>query len=75
VATARAAIAAVSDDTFMQEWRLLQGGKEVFRGSKYTVIRSFIINHQVHHRAFLLCYLRLNDVPVPGMYGPSGDEQ
>ena len=74
VATARAAIAAASDEVFMQEWRLLQRGNELFRGSKYTVIRSFILNHMAHHRAFLLAYLRLNGVPVPGMYGPSGDE-
>ncbi|MEX2093650.1 MAG: DinB family protein, partial [Pirellulales bacterium] len=43
VATARAAIAAASDVTFMQDWSLLQGGKEVFKGSKYTVIRSFTL--------------------------------
>jgi uncharacterized damage-inducible protein DinB len=75
VATARAAIAAASDETYMQQWQLLQGGKEVFKGSKYTVIRCFVINHMVHHRAFLLSYLRQVEVPIPGMYGPSGDEQ
>lgn len=74
VAPARAAIAAASDATFMQQWSLLQGGKEVFKGSKYTVIRSFILNHMIHHRAYLLAYLRINNVSVPGMYGPSGDE-
>jgi hypothetical protein len=74
VATARAAIAAASDATFRENWSLLQGGKEVFKGSKYTVIRSFILNHMIHHRAYLLSYLRMNNVAVPGMYGPSGDE-
>ncbi|WP_406695026.1 DinB family protein [Singulisphaera sp. Ch08] len=39
-----------------------------------TVIRSMVINHTIHHRAALCVYLRLNDIPVPGMYGPSGDE-
>jgi uncharacterized damage-inducible protein DinB len=39
-----------------------------------TVIRSFVLNHLIHHRAILCVYLRLNNIPVPGMYGPSGDE-
>ena len=39
-----------------------------------AVIRSFVLNHLIHHRAILCVYLRLNDVPVPGLYGPSGDE-
>jgi uncharacterized damage-inducible protein DinB len=50
-------------------------GKPLFTMPRYTVIRSFVINHTVHHRAFLLSYLRLNEVPIPGMYGPSADEQ
>ena len=41
---------------------------------RYTVIRSFVHNHTIHHRAFLLSYLRQIGVPIPGMYGPSGDE-
>jgi uncharacterized damage-inducible protein DinB len=39
-----------------------------------AVIRSFVMSHLIHHRAILCVYLRLNDIPVPGMYGPSGDE-
>jgi uncharacterized damage-inducible protein DinB len=38
------------------------------------MIRSFVLNHLIHHRAILCVYLRLNDIPVPGMYDPSGDE-
>jgi uncharacterized damage-inducible protein DinB len=38
------------------------------------MIRRFILNHLIHHRAILYVYLRLNDIPVPGMYDPSGDE-
>jgi uncharacterized damage-inducible protein DinB len=39
-----------------------------------AVVRSFLMNHIIHHRAILSVYLRLNDIPVPGLYGPSGDE-
>jgi uncharacterized damage-inducible protein DinB len=42
---------------------------------RLAVIRSFILNHMIHHRAILTVYLRLNDIPVPALYGPSGDEQ
>jgi uncharacterized damage-inducible protein DinB len=75
VAAARAAIEKTSDEAFWQEWSLLVQGKPLFTMPRYTVVRSFVINHTVHHRAFLLSYLRLNEVPVPGMYGPSADEQ
>lgn len=76
VATARQAIAAVKDDSEMgQTWTLLAGGKPIMALPRAAVIRSFVLNHIIHHRAHLLVYLRLNDIPVPGMYGPSGDEQ
>ena len=58
--------------SFLKPWSLLTEGKPMFTMPRYTVVRSFVINHTIHHRAFLLSYLRLNDVPVPGMYGPSG---
>jgi uncharacterized damage-inducible protein DinB len=74
VAAAREAIAATSDAQFMQPWSLLRGGAVVFTMPKIAVIRSFVINHIIHHRAILCVYLRLNDVPVPGLYGPSADE-
>jgi uncharacterized damage-inducible protein DinB len=75
VAAARAAIEKTSDEEYWKEWSLLMGGTPQFTMPRYTVVRSFVINHTVHHRAFLLSYLRLNDVPVPGMYGPSADEK
>ncbi len=74
VPIARAAIAAASNETFAKEWSLLQGGEVMFKMPKYMVIRSFVLNHAIHHRAWLCAYLRLNDIPVPGLYGPSGDE-
>ena len=57
-----------------QPWTLLQGGNPLFTMPRSTMIRSSILNHIIHHRAILCVYLRLNDIPVPGMYGPSGDE-
>jgi uncharacterized damage-inducible protein DinB len=53
---------------------LLVGGKEIFTQPKIAVLRSFVMNHSIHHRAQLGVYLRLNDVPVPAIYGPTADE-
>jgi uncharacterized damage-inducible protein DinB len=74
-AAARAALAQVTDEQFMQPWTLLSGGKPIFTMPRVAVYRSMIMNHGIHHRAQLSVYLRLNDVPVPGMYGPSADEK
>jgi uncharacterized damage-inducible protein DinB len=75
VAAARAAIAGSSDEHFMANWVFLQGGKTVFTMPRVVCLRSFIMNHTIHHRAQLGVYLRLNDIPVPAIYGPSADEQ
>ena len=75
VAAAREALAATPDDAFGQEWSLKAQGKALFTMPRYDVIRSFVINHIVHHRAILTVYYRLNDIPVPALYGPSGDEE
>ena len=74
VADARQALAAASDEQFAQPWSLLKGGQTVFTLPRSAVIRTFVLSHMIHHRAHLLVYLRLNDIPVPGMYGPSADE-
>jgi uncharacterized damage-inducible protein DinB len=74
VAEGRLALEKASNDEFFQSWSLLQSGKPLFTMPRYTVIRSFVINHMIHHRTFLISYLRLNNVAVPGMYGPSGEE-
>jgi uncharacterized damage-inducible protein DinB len=74
VATARKAIEAVRDDQMNAMWSLLGGGKTIFTQPRSAVMRSFVLNHMIHHRAILCVYMRLNDIPVPGMYGPSGDE-
>lgn len=71
---ARAALEGVSDDQMMKPWSLLSGGKIMFTMPRSAVLRGMIMNHAIHHRAQLSVYLRLNDVPVPAMYGPSADE-
>ena len=74
VAKTRAALAAAPDDAWRRPWTLLAGGKTIFSMPKLAVWRGFVMNHIVHHRAQLGVYLRLNDVPVPSIYGPSADE-
>jgi uncharacterized damage-inducible protein DinB len=74
VAAARKAIAAVKDEDVGQQWTLLKGGQPMFTMPRAAVIRGFVLSHTIHHRAILCVYLRLNDIPIPGMYGPSGDE-
>jgi uncharacterized damage-inducible protein DinB len=75
VAAARAAIAGADDNDFMKPWSLLAGGKTIFTMPRIAVLRGMIMNHTIHHRAQLGVYLRLNDVPVPAIYGPSADER
>ena len=53
---------------------LLSGGQTIFTLPKTAVLRTYVMNHIVHHRGQLTVYLRLNDVPVPALYGPSADE-
>lgn len=74
VAATREALQAASDEDFVAPWSLLQAGKPIFTMSRYGTIRSMILNHIIHHRAHLCVYLRLNNIPVPGLYGPSADE-
>lgn len=75
VAAGRAALAAATDDAaFRKTWSLKAGGKTLFSGPRGGVVRGFVFNHLVHHRAQLGVYLRLNDIPVPSIYGPSADE-
>ena len=73
-AAARAAIAGASDETLMQPWSLLHNGCTTLSLPRVAVLRTFVMNHVIHHRAQLGVYLRMNDVPVPSIYGPSADE-
>ena len=74
VARARKTIAATGHAAMMKPWSLIAGGKTMFSLPRIGVLRSFVLNHIIHHRGQLSVYLRLNDVPVPSIYGPSADE-
>lgn len=73
-AAARKALESVTDEHLMKPWSLLKNGKTILTMPRIAVLRGFILNHLVHHRGQLCVYLRLNDVPVPSIYGPSADE-
>ena len=74
VAAARTSIAGVSDECLLKTWTLLSGGNVVLKLPRTAVLRTFVLSHMIHHRAQLGVYLRLNDVAVPSIYGPSADE-
>jgi uncharacterized damage-inducible protein DinB len=74
VADARAALAGKTDAELKATWSLTRGGRTLFTLPKDAVLRSFVLNHLVHHRGQLTVYLRLLDIPVPSIYGPSADE-
>ena|SRR5437899_920991 len=74
VKKARATLAATTDDAMMKPWSLKRSGQTIFTMPRAAVMRSFVMNHMVHHRAQLGVYLRMNDVAVPSIYGPSADE-
>jgi len=74
VAQARATLAGKSDPEMMAPWTFKRDGKDMFTLPKIAMVRSMLMNHSIHHRGQLSVYLRLNDVPLPAMYGPSADE-
>jgi uncharacterized damage-inducible protein DinB len=74
VSAARSALQKTTDDHLMKPWRLLVSGKTVMEQPRHIVMRDSI-NHLAHHRGQMTVYLRLNDVPVPAVYGPSADDQ
>ena len=74
VKKAREAIAGASDETLFKPWSLLHGGNTILTLPRIAVLRSFVLSHLIHHRGQLSVYLRLNDIPVPSIYGPSADE-
>jgi uncharacterized damage-inducible protein DinB len=75
VAAARAALAGRTDGELMAPWTLKKQGQEIFTMPKIAVVRTFALNHLVHHRGQMTVYLRLRDVALPSIYGPSADEQ
>jgi len=73
-ASARKAVAAATDEQLMGTWSLLVKGEKQLTMPRLAVLRLFVLNHSIHHRAQLGLYLRLNDVAVPSIYGPTADE-
>jgi uncharacterized damage-inducible protein DinB len=71
---ARAALSKATDEQLMTTWTLLNNGQAFFTLPRASVFRTMIMNHLIHHRAQLTVYFRLNDIPVPSLYGPSADE-
>jgi uncharacterized damage-inducible protein DinB len=72
---ARHALQSASDEHLAANWKLSWGEKMIAAGPRAVLYRTMFLNHLVHHRGQLSVYLRLNEVPVPGLYGPSADEQ
>jgi uncharacterized damage-inducible protein DinB len=75
VKTARAAMAQATDTEMLAVWTLKKSGHEIFSMPRVSAVRSFVMNHLIHHRGQLSVYLRLKDVPLPPIYGPTADEQ
>lgn len=75
LATAKTVLEKATDEKFEGKWRMRHGENIYFELPRPVVIRTWIFSHIVHHRAQLGVYLRLLDIPVPAVYGPSADEQ
>lgn len=75
VAEARKILSEASGETLMESWSMKYGGEITMTMPKAAVVRSFVMSHNIHHRAQLGVYLRMLGVPVPGHYGPSADEK
>ena len=74
VKKARARIDEQTDPAFFAPWTLRNGSHVMFTMPKVSVLRTFVMNHLIHHRGQLSVYLRLRDVPLPSIYGPTADE-
>jgi len=63
-----------TDAEYQSAWTLKRSGQQLFSVPRVAAFRSFVLHHSIHHRGQLSVYLRLNEVPVPAIYGPSADE-
>ena len=75
VVMAREILAAMSDEAFAATWTLKYQGATLFAMPRGAALRTYVFNHHIHHRAQLSVYLRMCDVPLPEMYGPTADSQ
>src|SRR5918997_1169283 len=74
VARARAALSAAGDEDMRVVWTLRSGAQKILALPRAASYRSFVMSHLIHHRGQLSVYLRLRDVPLPPIYGPTADE-
>ena len=74
LAKAREVLGGMDDAKLMETWRLMSGGKEILAMPRAAVIRMIMLKHWYHHRGQLLVYLRMHNVPLPSVYGPTADE-
>ena len=74
VAEARAMMVGAIDGTLSEPWILKRGARQIFTMPRVSMLRYFAFNHLVHHRGQLSVYLRMQDLPLPAIYGPSADE-
>jgi uncharacterized damage-inducible protein DinB len=74
VAEARSLLSKATDEELAKIWTLTYKGQQIFAMPRSAVLRSMVLSHLIHHRAQLGVYLRMNNVAIPGMYGPSADE-
>ncbi len=70
----RAALVEMTDGQLLQPWSLRRGDKVLMSVPKVFAVRGFVVRHLVHHRGQMTVYLRMNDVPLPPLYGPTADE-
>jgi uncharacterized damage-inducible protein DinB len=74
LASARQFLSELTPDRAQGMWRLMSGGRELMAAPRLAMVRTLMFNHWYHHRGSLVVYLRLLDVPLPAVYGPSADE-
>jgi uncharacterized damage-inducible protein DinB len=74
-ASATSLLKEVTDETLQANWSLKRGGHLIYSIPRIAVLRNYVFSHTAHHRGQLSVYLRLHNISVPGMYGPSADEK
>jgi len=75
ITSARQFLSELTPERAEASWRLLRGGRELMAAPRLAMVRTLMFNHWYHHRGSLVVYLRLLDVPLPPVYGPTADEQ
>ena len=74
VTDAKAILSSIDDSEMFKTWTMRNGEKVYFEMPRIAVMRGFVMSHIIHHRGQLAVYIRLLDIPVPPIYGPSADE-